>query len=67
VFTAPRGSFRYTTFIIRVPERWARASKPTLNWESDAWAWISEAGLGRYELHPGVIFTLDQAKGVVFS
>jgi 8-oxo-dGTP pyrophosphatase MutT (NUDIX family) len=67
VFTAPRGSFRYTTFIIRVPEQWARASEPMLNWESDAWAWISEAGLGRYELHPGVTFTLGQAKGVVFS
>ena len=67
VFTAPKGSFRYTTFIIRVPESWARSSKPVLNWESDAWAWVSRDGLSRYPLHPGVVFTLGQARDLVFS
>jgi 8-oxo-dGTP pyrophosphatase MutT (NUDIX family) len=67
VFAAPRGSFRYTTFIVRVPEQWARSSRPKLNWESDAWAWVGQAGLERYPLHPGVVFTLGQAKSVVFS
>lgn len=67
VFNAPSGSFRYTTFIIRVPEQWARSSRPRLNWESDAWAWVSQDGLSRYPLHPGVIFTLNQAKELVFS
>lgn len=67
VFAAPRGSFRYTTFIIRVPEAWARRSQPVINWESDAWAWVSKAGLDRYPLHPGVAFTLNQAKNLVFT
>ena len=66
VFIAPNGRFRYTTFIIRVPEDWASRAKPRLNWESTDWRWFDAREVRRLReqgsLHPGVSFTLGRAR-----
>jgi 8-oxo-dGTP pyrophosphatase MutT (NUDIX family) len=64
VFKAPRGSFRYTTFIVYVPEAWAAASRPSLNWESDEYGWFTKNEIERLPLHPGVTFTLSATNKV---
>lgn len=61
------GSFRYTTFVVRVPEEFTRR-RVTLNWESDDAQWMTkdevEELLDDDMLHHGVEFTLSHSQEV---
>lgn len=60
-------NFRYTTFIVRVPEELTHR-KVSLNWESDDAQWMTqnevEELLADGMLHHGVEFTLSSSHGV---
>lgn len=44
------GSFTFTTFVARVDRQFT----PLLNWESDAYDWVSRDEVHKLRLHPGV-------------
>lgn len=59
VWYAPEGTFKYTTFVVQTPEAWA----PTLNWENDAFAWLTpHEALSLPDLHPGVRRVIGQSR-----
>ena len=60
------GSFRFTTFIARLPESVTR-EHIRLNWESEDAGWFTPEELLDLELHPGVRFTLNEAWDTVFA
>jgi ADP-ribose pyrophosphatase YjhB (NUDIX family) len=63
------GAFRYTTFIVKVPDSFTRRPV-SLNWESDESGWMDIFQVGDLVeidlLHPGVKFTLSKAGGKIF-
>lgn len=63
------GGFRYTTFIVHVPEEFLD-KRVRLNWESDESDWIEEFQLDELSemglLHPGVEFTVNISRDKVF-
>lgn len=62
VYRPPGSSFRFTTFVVRVPEE----MDVGLNWESDESAWVDEESLQDLHLHHGVVFTLGETASEVF-
>lgn len=62
VYRPPESSFRFTTFVVRVPKE----LDVSLNWESDESAWVDEEGLQDLRLHHGVVFTLGKTASEVF-
>lgn len=61
------GRFTYTTFIVRVAADLDQRYEPKLNWESSDWGWFAERELSGLDLHPGVVFTLQEADDLVFG
>lgn len=49
------GDFAYTTFLVHVGGRAAKRWAPELNWENDAWAWMSvDEAVALDNIHPNV-------------
>lgn len=48
------GDFTFVTFLALMDEREAQTWTPTLNWENDAWVWLSVDELPK-EIHPNVL------------
>lgn len=63
------GSFRYTTFIVHVPEEFMD-QRVRLNWESEESDWMEEFQVDELTelglLHPGVEFTINSKRGHIF-
>jgi len=55
------GEFSYTTFLAHMDGKVAKSWKPELNWENDAWLWITLPDLrGISEVHPNVLRVLEK-------
>ena len=68
VWQSPGSSFRYTTSVVRVPERMAKR-RVRLNWENDEALWVDAAWLEshRSELHPGLRAVLPELMRLAFG
>lgn len=55
------GEFSYTTFLAHMDGKVAQPWKPELNWENDAWLWVTPQDLrGISEVHPNVRRVIDK-------
>ena len=55
------GDFSYVTFLGRMKGKDAKKWKPELNWENDAWIWVSLKELkGVDGIHPNVLRVLQK-------
>lgn len=65
VFQTPSKSFRYTTFIVAVPES-AVELKFRLNWENDDWGWFTQRELASIDVHFGAKIVFKHKSDVIF-
>lgn len=68
IWQSPSSSFRYTTSVVRVPERWTR-TRVELNWENDEAQWWTAEDLVNHldDLHPGLRAALPKLLDIAFD